>query len=326
MGKTTKPSAPRLKEILRRQDPPKLGPDYIPSIRAVREEAPSRSRATQQWSELLLRPIHVLSTPELHVCLIVLFHPRLFELQEQRMLHYLPSPHPLEGHPKGAGEIRSALRGTLEIAEALGMLEHHATVVMPSTEPGHRGKLMPFPWVGDFLLFLEDSRGAYCVNLNVKNNALEFLKGDQASGKGKNSAKAAAKAKARHSIEAVYYLDGNIPTVPITTADYDKHLVANLAQIVLWSKRVHTFAAVHERNIIGYFKSAIGTRTPAIELVFNLARINDCEVYEIKKVFYQAIWRREIRIDLFQPLHINLPLLPELRDPLDVYAKWFARG
>lgn len=326
MSKTTKPSAARLKEILRRQDPPSFGKNYVPSILAVREEAPARSRATQLWSEKLQREIHLLSSIELQVCLLVLFNPRVFELQEQRMLHYFQSAHPLDSHPRGTGEIRPSLRGTLDIADALGLLKHHAKVVMPAAEAGHKGKLMPFPWVGDLLLFLEDSDGAYCVNLTIKKDAKDFDAGDQVAHKGKNSKSAAAKASARHSIEAVYYLDGNIPTIPVTSADYDKHLVANLAQIILWSKRSYPFQEDQVRNIVGYFKSAIGTQTTVIELILDLARINDCGVDDIKTLFYQAVWDRRIRLDLFQPLLTNLPLLPEQRDPLNVYAKWFERG
>lgn len=56
---------PRLKEILRRQDPPKYAKDYDPAIRAIREEGPERSRPAQVWSELLGRYCHALS-PQSH--------------------------------------------------------------------------------------------------------------------------------------------------------------------------------------------------------------------------------------------------------------------
>ena len=53
MGKEIYPKLSRLNEILRRQDPPAWGPTYDPAIRAIREEAPPRSRPAQVWSGLV---------------------------------------------------------------------------------------------------------------------------------------------------------------------------------------------------------------------------------------------------------------------------------
>ena len=64
MPKTFKLTLARLYEILRRQDPPQWGKQYDPAIRATREEAPSRSRPAQVWSERLERYCHTLSLVE----------------------------------------------------------------------------------------------------------------------------------------------------------------------------------------------------------------------------------------------------------------------
>ncbi|MGE1125628.1 hypothetical protein ACQJ02_29725, partial [Pseudomonas zeae] len=79
-------SVARLTEILRRQQTPAFGPDYEPSIRACREEAPSGSRFATVWSQRIGRDIHTLSGPERAVLSIVLYCPWLKDLQEQRML------------------------------------------------------------------------------------------------------------------------------------------------------------------------------------------------------------------------------------------------
>jgi hypothetical protein len=326
MGKTTRPSAARLKEILRRQDPPAWGKDYIPAIRATREEAPSRSRPSQIWCEQIQRHVHALSDPEKFACLMAMFHPWLFELQEQRMLHYLQSAHPLDSHARGAGVIRPPLRGTLEIADAFGLLHFHAMVPAPVMHVGEIPSMMPFPWTGDVLLFLDDGHGPYCVNWTTKDREEDFELGASLGRPPKSPEQKAAQEKARHTIEAVYYLDGKIPTVRIVRANLDQDLVANLGQIVLWTGRKHAFAEAEVQNIVNYFKAAVGTSTPAMNLVFELARAHDCEIDEIKKVLHQAIWRRQIRIDLFQPFHIDKPLLRERQDPLEVYAHLFARS
>lgn len=326
MGNAIKPSAARLREILKRQDRPGWGQDYVPAIRATREEAPSRSRPSQIWSELLQRQVHALSEPEKFACLMALFHPWLFEMQEQRMLHYLPSAHPLDSHVRGAGAIRPILRGTLEISDALGLLKHHAMVPMPATEPGEAAGLMPFPWIGDLLLFLEDGAGPYCVNWTIKNSQEDFERAQQFGRPSRNPERANARERARHQIEAVYYLDGDIRTQRLVRADFDTNLIANLEQLILWSKRKHPFAGDQVRDVIHCFKAAIGTPAPAMALVFDLARIHGCEAYDIKVVLHQALWERQLRIDLFQPFHIDKPLLPERRDPLEVYAHWFGRA
>lgn len=326
MGKTTKPSAVRLVEILKRQDPCAWGADYVPAIKAIREEAPARSRPAQIWWETHQRYVHVLSEPEQFIALIALFHPWLFDLQEQRMLHYLPTAHPLDAHPKGAGAIRPALRGTLEVSDSLKLLKHHAMAAVPRTQPGNAATVMPFPWVGDFLLFLDDGQGAYCVNWTVKNSPEDFERPARLERDSKNLQRSIEKEQARHKVEAIYYLDGDIPTVRLTRADFDINVVLNLAQLLLWSKRKHIFPEGKTLEIVNYFKAAIGTSTPAMALVFDLARANDCETSEIKTVLHQAIWRRLIRINLFQPFLIDKPLLRETRDPLMVYAHWFARG
>jgi hypothetical protein len=326
MGKTTKPSASRLREILKRQDPPSWGPDYVPAIRATREEAPSRSRPSQIWSEVLQRYVHALSFPEKCACLTALFHPGLFEMQEERMLHYLTSAHPLDSHVRGAGVIRPVLRGTLEISDALGLLMHHAMVPKPATKTGETAGMMPFPFIGDILLFLLDDAGPYCVNWTVKETHEDFERAQQYGRPSRYPEQADAKEKARHQIEAVYYLDGDIRTQRLVRADFDKHLMANLEQLILWSKRKHSFAEDQLRHVTNCFKAAIGTSAPAMALVFDLARIHDCETYDIKIALHQAIWARQLRIDLFQPFHIDKPLLRERRDPLEVYAHWFARA
>jgi hypothetical protein len=45
----------------------------------------------------------------------------------------------------------------------------------------------------------------------------------------------------------------------------------------------------------------------------------------IKAAFFSAVWRREIRIDLFRPVLVDRPLRPERVDPIVRYASWFER-
>lgn len=115
----------RLRQIMRRQDPPAWGAAYQPGIFATRDEAPSISRAVQLWSEKLQRYVHGLSGPEQAALILALHHPQLFELQEQRMLPMEKRPHPLTGHPRATGMSLPDMRGTIAVAEHLDLLKLH---------------------------------------------------------------------------------------------------------------------------------------------------------------------------------------------------------
>ena len=125
MGTIRRLTEARLRAILSRQDPPAFGRHYQPSIYAVREEAPETSRFASVWSALVGREISTLSRPEKWALYVVLYCPWLFDIQEQRMLPYLPAPHPLTGHPLAAGMTLPSFRGTLVVAEELGALDMH---------------------------------------------------------------------------------------------------------------------------------------------------------------------------------------------------------
>jgi len=86
MGRNRGVNLQRLNQILDRQEVPRSGANYLPATLATREEAPSKSRPKRIQSKQLGREVHLMSTPELHAALLALFHPRLFDLNEQLML------------------------------------------------------------------------------------------------------------------------------------------------------------------------------------------------------------------------------------------------
>jgi hypothetical protein len=96
-------TAARLDEILRRQNPPAFGRTYQPSILPTTAEAPPMSRPAWVKSTDLERKISTLSGPERAATVIALYQPKLFDLQEQRVLPADTAPHPLTGHPSAEG-------------------------------------------------------------------------------------------------------------------------------------------------------------------------------------------------------------------------------
>ncbi len=327
MEKSTRPSPSRLQEILRRQDPPGFATQYRPAIKASREEAPSRSRPAWVWWEPAGRYLSTLSSVERSILMVCLYNDHLWEVHDQRMLPAVPRPHPLSAHPKAEGMILPPMRGTVEIAESLGVLPFHPIVRVPKQNGARKFDTVPFPWIGDFLLFLEDAQGPYCVNLTVKGHAGEFEQADTDVVKGNAQRRHAQdKAFARHTVEQLLYADVGIRTVRLTQADYDPEVVASLTQLCLWHNRKTPFNSEQDQTILDNFRAALANGVPPLEVFVALSARFGWTVYTLKIALFQAIWRRDLRVDLFSPIFLDRPLQPETRDVLAVYRDWFRRG
>ena len=327
MGFNTRPSEQRLLTILERQTPPKWGADYVPSTLATKEEAPSYSRAAISQSRCHGRALHALSPGERDLLIYALYHPFVFDFHEQRMLSTTPRRHPLDDHPTLPPEIRPSLRGTVAVAEALGVLDVHPTVLCHPDGDTHRPRSrVPFPFQGDVLVFFNDEAGAAVVNWTIKNTHDAFERPSFGSRRYRSSVKGMADERARHAIESVYYQDAGISTVRLTPADWDRSLQENLRQLFLWHDSSHSVPADQVQHIVSHFQSSVGTRLRPIDVAIQIAARFSLLLYEVKVVLHQAIWSRALRINLFEPFLMDHPLLPEVQDPVKKYASWFRRG
>ncbi len=320
-----RPTPQGLRRILKRQDKSVFGAAYQPAILATVAEAPSVSWAARIFSRKLGRDVHVLSTPERGAAILALYHPALFDLHEQKMLSVGPRPHPLEGHPFAAGMLLLPLRGTLDVAERLGVLKIHPTITWEAADGrGHRLRV-PYPYVGDLLLFLFDDAGPYCVNWTIKarKEDFEFPAFNRTVRKPNE---AAVRAIARHQIEREYYADAGIRTVKIASkSDFDRHVVANLTQMFGWHARAASSCAAQQADMLEMFQRGLIDGIPPVEVIAHIMRAYRCPREVPQAVLFQAIWHRRLRVDLFRPVLVDRPLRPERRDVLDVYADWFER-
>lgn len=326
MGTVRRLTEARLRTILSRQDPPAFGRDYQPSIRAAREEAPDQSRFALIWSALVDRDISTISRPEKWVLYIVLYCPWLFDIQEQRMLPYLQAPHPLTGHPRAAGMKLPNFRGTLAIAEELCALEVHPVLHIASTDDPTVMAAVPFPWIGDFLLFLQDDQGPYCINLTIKNTEAEFDVPTVGIKPNTDMKRAARHAEVRHRAEQILYADVGIPTIRVAADKVNTTVLANLEHIYGWQRRMHSFEEAQRMEIVDALRSGVLAGVSALEVIHNLMAEFGYALYDLKVVMYQAIWKREIRIDLYQYFFIEQPLIAEHRDVLAEFSQWFKRS
>ena len=323
MGRASPPALTRLAKILSRQDPPSFGSKYVPSILATKQEAPRDSWAYQVYWSKIGRHIHVLSTAELAVLLVVLYCPWLFDIQEQRLLHFDERPHPLTGHPRCPPLSLQTLPGAIQIAEGLGLLDFYP-LIWCHDENGDRIRI-PSAWIGDLLLFLLDASGPFCVNLDIKLRADEFIKNHWR--RMTNPSRGDAALVARHLIEEVRYAGGGIKTVQVAAEEeLDFHLVANLLELLLWHARRSTIAESRHADIVSNFQAAMSCGESPLEAIYRmLRRDRSLGTYQAKIIFYQAIWHRKLLVDLFRPIRLDRPLVPQARDVMDRYRHWFTR-
>jgi hypothetical protein len=312
-----------LKKILGRQSPPQWGAGYEPAIKATREEAPSLSRFAEIWSTKLGRYIHCLSTNEEHVLYVILYNPQVFEIQEQRMLPMLPAPHPLAGHPLAANLELKPLPGTVQVAEDLGALDYHPTLTARADQGT---EVIPAPWVGDFLIFLQDAdQGPYCVNLTIKQSLRDFEVPRVGVTASTDLKRAALRERARHQVEQKMYEQAGIRTVRIAGERLNMVVISNLMQIYGWCKRSHNLSLTEVDVVVDYFNRSLQAEISAAAATYYICRELGFSIVGIKTVMYQAIWARKIRIDLFQTFFFDRPMVPEHKDVLADHAEWFRR-
>jgi hypothetical protein len=326
MGQLQHVTEARLTEILRRQDPPKFGTAYEAAIKPTREEAPSKSRAAPVWSERLGREVSTLSKAERAVLAIILYCClRLFDLQEQRMLPFLPGSHPLHGHPLAAGLSLKPTRGTLQITNELQYLKFHPVVTIEATE-GAAASQVPGCWIGDFLVFVLDLVGPYCININVKSTRSEFEAPQVGVNLKTDPKRAGEKEKVRHETERVVYADSEIPTVEVAADELPEILVANLQQLMLWQKRRTSLTAERVDLVIAALNDGLEREASALDVITATERTYGLNSYQQKIVLHQAIFTRKLRVDLFEShFFIDLPMRSETQDAVEVFAHWFRR-
>lgn len=321
---STRPTLARLRQILDRQGVRRWGPDYQPAIRFSTGELPSESRPGALQSALLGRDVVALSLPERAATLVALHHPNLFELQEQRMLEVGPAPHPLIGHPAAIGLRLPPLRGTVEIASEMGCLARHAKVWDEDN-----ARWLPFPFLGDLLLFLRDEEGPYCVNWPIKKRDEDFRRSPFAMAKISERKTPQRSVLQRQEIEEAFYADADSPSYQIAASTFDKTFISNLLNLFLWHKRQPSIeiSAIQYRAVLDFVRQSLDTDLPLHELAKKVASELNCSVQEgAKPIIKQMIWRREVRVDMFQVLGDNIPLFSERVDPFVRYKNLFARS
>ncbi len=318
-------NAARLRTIYQRQHEAPWDETYAASIRATPQEAPSISHAlTITPGKLQGREVHLLSNPELSAALLALYHPWVVGLQEQRALFPEASPHPLWTFPGADRSVLPSLKGIIDVADRLGYLDALTYINVDKDREEGESVRVVFPWVGDFLLAIQppDAHEIFAVNWPVKSAYADFKR---PFGNSRHGDRAKRRVLARHEIEKVYYEDAAIRTIQVADEAIDDNVVANLRQLFLHHRRPADVSEEQRNELLHKFQTALEVGIPPADVIMDFAERGTFTIHQTRTTFYQAIWNRELRVDLFHPILINLPQRAETHDVIDVYADWFRR-
>lgn len=311
-----------VKTIYQRQKEPAWDYTYQPSIQATPKEAPSVSKASLLFNHKLSRRIHLLSGAELKLCIFAFFNHEVVGIQEQRLLTPTDSLHPLWTHPDADRATLKPLKGILKIAEEMGISKIIKTIKVKNKSGVEI--LLPIPFIGDFLLAIKNAEKISCINWTIKSNQADFSKRelyqyDQFSRKKTNE-----KIIARFELERRHYESARIPTYFVSEDQFDKHLLNNLRHLYSYHHRGENETQPLDRaELFHHFHGAFLNGIPPIEVIRRFHIKNRFTPEESKSVLYNAIWRKQINVDLFQPVLIDRPLKPAKLDPLIVYKHFF---
>lgn len=326
MARRTRPSAVREKQIRERQEPMRWGKDYETGQRATVAEAPDESRPARVRCIEFDRPVHTMGTPETWALLVGLYVGQAKELHEGRMLPPEPGPGPLSGYPFAEVAQVRGYEGTIAVAERLGVFCHHPTVAVPANDGHRKRKTIAFPLLGDQLWFCEDMQGPYPVNLTIKRSTEDF---ERPFGSKRLAPQELAEAidaqRARDAIEIELYRQAGVPTHHIAQTDIPEHVALNLRELYVWQHRVAHLEEELQSEVVETLRARMAREVPIFETLRYFLGKYGGTLYDYLVVLHQALWRREIEIDLWAPMNVDRPLRPAKQDAMKMFGRWFKR-
>ncbi|MCI2811000.1 hypothetical protein [Eoetvoesiella caeni] len=319
-------SEQRFTRIMKRQQKSRWLSEYEPAMLATRDEAPKISRPSTAYAGKLGRQMHFMSLAERHVCLLALYHPAVFDIHEQHMLHPFEANHPLDGLPQAARMSLPRLRGTVTVAEELGMLSKHPVVWLAGRTKAAEPTRHAFPYLGDLLLFLRDEHGPYCVNWSVKARRIDFFDTAQPSSKAVTPTESTQPALSmRHQLERQYFADVDICTHFVAAEDLNLSVLVNLQTLFVRAQQHFGLTQEKQELLVLAYQRLVGTKTTVLSQLPDLMERFECDRSQCLIALYHAVWERRLRVDLFQPVLVDKPLSEERTDILVQYAHLFGR-
>ncbi|NVZ75191.1 hypothetical protein HX859_09870 [Pseudomonas gingeri] len=199
--------------------------------------------------------------------------------------------------------------------------KHHEIVVEDTS--GARRK-MPFPYQGDLLLYLLNSRGEpFVVNWTVKDQSLAFRERRSSSPKTPvQQKKDREHAELRGELERRYYASAGIRTVEVSRDLVPPIVQANLDLLF----GMHDLELSLELALLEDFSAsvadAVQTGNPVAYVAIEHGARWGFRDQFIAKI-YQDIWDRKILVDFNEPILIDRPLITGGCDLLEEFGSFF---
>lgn len=326
MGRNTRPSAAREKTIRERQEPMRWGSEYLPGQLATKAEAPDDSRPATIHSFELGRLVHAMSGPE-QDAIVLGFYGGAKELHESGMLHPEPALGPLANYPAARGLPILGHRGTIQIAEDLGVMKWHPSIqVQDPNRPGCK-KWIAFPLLNDLLWYFHGPSQPFCVNWTVKATPEDFER-PFAGGflKRRPGPNAVEDALARHAVEEMLFREVDVPTIKVAGTDIPRHVALNLRALYKWQGQKADVHDDHRDDVVEILRARMQMGVPVFETLRHFMNRYGGTYHDYQVILNQAIWKRQLNVDLWTPINMDQPLRPAEKDVLEHFAPWFQQG
>jgi len=311
------------------------GPDYRPSILAIPGEAPPGSSPIAFTSTRLQRTLHALSIAEAVHLALAIYHPRVWDIHENHMLDPWPTKHPLAAHPLHRDRPWPSTTGTLTIANSMGRLASHPRVRQPARHSEatgarvRRGKSenaegpLIMPWIGDILLFMNDEQGVpRAIEWDVKSEAGKHAQPWAGNWRDSVDPRRMSQARLRDRVYQSYMDQLGIPIKRVARDLIDPQVGANLLRLCARAGQDLDLpeGAIEE---FGQALAECPRSGEVPEAVIRRLATTPHHMQCAAQILDRWIFERRIRVDLWQPILIDRPLIPEKVDVLDHFAKWF---
>ncbi len=309
----------RNRKIDERQDRYRWGPAYEPGCQNIQGEAPSKSNVGNFYSAKLQRHMHWFSKTEQWACAIALYHDRVWEVHEQHVLYPDATPHPLATHPKTRAFRWAGTTGTLAIADRLNLIKWYPTIL-----DREANDYVPAHLLGDALIYLEDQEGPYVVSWDCKASADQHGRPGPSSWRAQHSPRSIRKAETRERLYQAYMEEQGIRIVRISRFDIDENVRCNLVRLANLHSQPISIPDEMFAELTQCYSEALASGEVPLAAMRRVCPKTE-QQREAKKVLDQMVWERRLKVDLFEPVHIDKPLNPERRDVLEVYVNLFSR-
>jgi len=326
----------RLLRTKERQDTLRWGPNYVPAIRAVRGEAPPRSGCGTLPSVSLQRDIHALSWPE-KVAFSLALYAKPLEMHEQHVYYSTPTLNPLAFHSAYANLSWSKTDGTFALSEQLGVARFHPKVWKPMSrlvDTGGEERFVDSPdgewrigfYVGDLMLYMRAAEAGgrpYIRPWEVKESQEDHGRPGGPAIRRHHGIEV-ERDEARRLVCAAYAAQLGTTVAKFCLDDVPKSLRASMVSLCRAQSFDFTLPETAVVELVEAFNAGIGSDVPARAIARALLSSTD-SLAQAKILLDHAVWQRKVRVDLFEPLQWDMPLLPEREDVLVRFHTLFAR-